>query len=117
MEVNSCLNCISSCCRLPFTIDKEDYYSLKKIDHNNYLKKMSTMFIEENINYKDKEDFLDNLYEQEFAIINKKENGDCSFLDPETRLCTIYNDRPKVCKEFSNKSITCKNIKKCISTI
>ena len=28
------------------------------------------------------------------------ENGDCVFLDPKTRGCTLYNERPRQCKTW-----------------
>jgi len=29
-----------------------------------------------------------------------KANGDCQFLDSTTRLCTVYEKRPNVCRKF-----------------
>jgi len=28
----------------------------------------------------------------------------CKFLDPETRRCTVYHARPKVCRDFPNRA-------------
>lgn len=33
-------------------------------------------------------------------ILEKKENGFCKYFDDETHLCIIYEDRPKVCRNF-----------------
>jgi len=94
MEINKCLGCVGSCCSLDVEINKEDYYTLES---------------------KYKIDFLDNLYKDNFAILNKNNTGFCVFLDKDIRLCSIYKNRPKVCKEFSNKGEHCKKIYKCIN--
>jgi uncharacterized protein len=33
-------------------------------------------------------------------MLQSKSNGDCQFLNSETRLCTVYNKRPVVCRKF-----------------
>lgn len=33
-------------------------------------------------------------------ILSQKGNGDCYYLDSKTRLCTVYDKRPGVCREF-----------------
>ncbi len=33
-------------------------------------------------------------------MITQKSNGDCYFLDPKTRFCTVYEMRPDTCREF-----------------
>ena len=33
-------------------------------------------------------------------MMQQKANGDCQFLHPTTRLCTIYGKRPGVCRQF-----------------
>jgi Fe-S-cluster containining protein len=33
-------------------------------------------------------------------MLAQKANSDCYFLDSKTRLCTIYEKRPSVCREF-----------------
>lgn len=36
-------------------------------------------------------------------VIQRKANGDCIYLDLKTRRCTIYEKRPRVCREFPLK--------------
>ena len=33
-------------------------------------------------------------------MLAQKPNGDCVFLDPLTRSCTVYERRPEVCRDF-----------------
>jgi uncharacterized protein len=33
-------------------------------------------------------------------MLAAKPNGDCYFLDSKTRLCTVYEKRPDVCRKF-----------------
>lgn len=33
-------------------------------------------------------------------MLQSKSNGDCQFLDSATRLCTVYDKRPDVCRKF-----------------
>jgi len=115
MEINKCLGCVGSCCSLDVEINKEDYYTLESLGLENSCTKHSTIFIKNNPSYKYKIDFLDNLYKDNFAILNKNNTGFCVFLDKDIRLCSIYKNRPKVCKEFSNKGEHCKKIYKCIN--
>ena len=116
MEVNSCLSCVASCCKLVVEIDKADYSKLVDLGHEDIMTKQSEIFISNNPSYKIREKFLDEkFYLNNFAIIEKGTDGFCKLLDRKTRLCTIYENRPKTCSEFSNESLACKNIKVCIN--
>lgn len=116
MEIeNPCLKCIGSCCSLIVEISKSDYLKIVELGHKKEMTKQSSIFMEENPEYKNRQLFLDSMYDENFAIINKGENGFCVFLDKETRLCRIYDQRPETCSEFSNQSKTCKTIRKCIN--
>ena len=33
-------------------------------------------------------------------MLSQKANRDCLFLDSQTRLCTVYEKRPEVCRQF-----------------
>lgn len=35
-----------------------------------------------------------------FFMLTQKNQGDCFFLDPKTRLCQVYDLRPDVCRQF-----------------
>lgn len=36
----------------------------------------------------------------EFFMLTQKQNGDCYFLHPITRFCTVYENRPETCRDF-----------------
>ena len=36
----------------------------------------------------------------ELFMMASRPNGDCHFLHPVTRLCTVYEKRPEVCRKF-----------------
>ena len=38
-------------------------------------------------------------------------NGDCGNLDADGRLCTVYEDRPQVCRDFVMGSVACQGIR------
>ena len=40
--------------------------------------------------------------------MNQHGNGACVALDPATQLCTIYERRPQVCRDFSRGSALCR---------
>lgn len=35
-----------------------------------------------------------------FFMLSQKNHRDCHFLDSKTRLCTVYEKRPDVCRQF-----------------
>lgn len=45
-------------------------------------------------------------YEVEYTM-RRREDGACIALDPETRLCTIYENRPIVCRDFERGNYQC----------
>lgn len=36
----------------------------------------------------------------ELFTLQSKSNGDCQFLNSTTRLCTVYEKRPEMCRRF-----------------
>jgi len=72
-------------------------------------------FIIENPEFKGREGVLDEMYGDKYAVINLGEDGYCAFLNRETRMCEIYNERPDTCRKFSNESEECKRIRQCIA--
>jgi hypothetical protein len=115
MEIeNPCIKCIGSCCALKVDVNRGEYNKLVKMNLENNLTKNITNFIIEHPEFKGKEDVLDEMYEDRYAVINLGKDGYCAFLNRKTRLCEIYEDRPDVCRKFSNESKECKKIRKCI---
>lgn len=116
MEIdNPCIKCAGSCCSLEVDISRDEYNKFIKIGLENNLTKNISKFIIEYPEFKEKENDLDEMYENEYAVLKSGEDGYCMFLNRKTRMCKIYNERPDTCKNFSNKSNDCKKIKKCIA--
>ena len=42
--------------------------------------------------------------------MDQRGDGACVALDPLTRLCTIYEDRPRTCREFNRGERLCREI-------
>jgi len=40
--------------------------------------------------------------------MDQRGNGECVALDPATRLCTIYESRPKTCRDFNRGEALCR---------
>jgi uncharacterized protein len=42
--------------------------------------------------------------------MDQQGDGACVALDPATRLCTIYEDRPQTCRDFHRGEALCRKI-------
>ncbi len=42
--------------------------------------------------------------------MDQRNDGACVALDPVTKLCTIYEDRPQTCRDFSRGETICRRI-------
>jgi uncharacterized protein len=42
--------------------------------------------------------------------MDQRGDGACAALDPDTLLCTIYDQRPQVCRDFARGSTLCRKI-------
>lgn len=91
----SCESCWGSCCTMPVEVKMEDLVRLglitedETVSPKKVFKKLS------------KEKYVTS-YRQGtgFFMLTQKPNDDCIFLDSKTRLCTVYEKRPGVCREF-----------------
>lgn len=73
-------------------------------------KTRTDMFVEKNPEYKTRAIYFDNMYRDNFAILKKSSDGNCVLLDRKSMLCTIYEQRPSVCKNYTSNR--CENIRK-----
>ena len=115
MEVNPCFNCVGSCCKPEVDLSRNEYEQLKEKGHGLAMQTRTDIFIIDNPNYEKRRGFLNEMYASMFAILTKGEDGFCLLLDRNTRLCSIYNDRPKACRDFESNGPRCKNLKECIN--
>lgn len=115
MEVRPCNGCVSSCCSLEVDITKTEFNTLEKLGHIDSIITRSEIFIKEFPQYKNRRDFLDEMNGDTFAVIKQRPDGFCQLLDVESRLCSVYDNRPNVCRDFEANGPMCKSIKKCIN--
>jgi Fe-S-cluster containining protein len=71
-ELIACSNCFAICCQL------------------------DVMLIDDN----DVPDYLIAIDERGQTTMAKAESGWCAAMDPNTNLCTIYHQRPGVCRDY-----------------
>ena len=112
--MSDCLRCINSgCCKLIIEIDREEYESLKPEIQNEFELKRD-IFLNENPRFRNviPDNELDNMFRDLYAVMKKESDGYCKFLNRETMLCSVYEDRPKVCREYKNTK--CEKIRQLI---
>jgi uncharacterized protein len=91
-----CNGCYGSCCTMPVEIKGEDLVRLElatEDEINASPKKVSKRLIKEGIisSYRESSGNF---------MLTQRSNDDCYYLHPTTRLCTVYEKRPGVCREF-----------------
>lgn len=91
-----CTGCHGGCCTMPVEVGGKDLIRLgvvteDEITHS--LKKTVKRLLREKIivSYRQGTDLF---------MLSQKANRDCLFLNSETRLCTVYEKRPEVCRQF-----------------
>lgn len=91
-----CKGCYGSCCTMPVEIKAEDLVLLELATEDELArsaKKVAKRLI--------KQGTLSSYRESSGNfMLTQKASGDCYFLDRQTRLCTVYEKRPGVCREF-----------------
>lgn len=91
-----CNGCYSGCCTMPVEVKASDLVRLEIASEDEVetsKKKLAKRLIKEGIvtSYRESTD----LY-----MLTQSPNGDCYYLHPKTRLCTVYEKRPEVCRQF-----------------
>jgi len=95
-RAGACTGCNAACCTMPVEVQLPDLLRLGVVSQDEALgsrKKMIKRLKAAGIvsTYREGTD----LY-----LLQSLPNGDCQFLHPKTRLCTVYDVRPGVCREF-----------------
>lgn len=95
-DANFCTSCVANCCRMPVEIKISDLIRLGLTDEDEVLgskRKLAKRLIKEGIlkSYRDG---------TEYFMLTQRSNDDCYFLDPKTRLCSVYEKRPDTCRGF-----------------
>lgn len=91
-----CSGCWGSCCTMPVEVGAADLVRLGIASTDEVeisRKKVAKKLIKKGVvsSYREATD----LY-----MLVQRSNGDCYYLDSKTRLCTVYELRPGVCREF-----------------
>ena len=91
-----CRGCRAECCAMLLEVTVEDLIRLGVCDRDEAersLKKLFKRLRKQKIamSYRDGTGLF---------MLQGKANGDCQFLDSTTRLCTVYERRPDVCRSF-----------------
>jgi len=92
-----CIN--SACCKLLVEVSRQEYNCTPKEVRERFVK-YSDEFILKSPRYESKRQQIDDMYNETYAYLPKNDDGLCELLDRETMLCSIYDDRPNVCKEY-----------------
>ncbi|MFP5518587.1 MAG: YkgJ family cysteine cluster protein [Bdellovibrionia bacterium] len=91
-----CQGCWGACCTMPVEIKLSDLERLGIVSQDEAegsIKKLTKRLIKEGVI---------SSYRQGTGLfmLTQKANGDCYFLDSQTRLCTVYESRPDTCRDF-----------------
>jgi Fe-S-cluster containining protein len=91
-----CEGCFAGCCTLPLEVSAYDLIRLGLVTEDEAaasLKKVARKLSKEGIirSYHAKSGLF---------IVEQRRGRDCIFLDEKSRLCTVYEKRPEVCRTF-----------------
>jgi len=91
-----CASCWGGCCTMPVEVHLQDLIRLGVVSEDEAqgsIKKLAKRLAKEG---------LISSYRQgtELFMLTQKHGRDCYFLDSRTRLCTVYEKRPDVCRKF-----------------
>ena len=98
-KADFCSSCQANCCSMPVEIKSSDLVRLNLVHQDeleNSVKKVAKKLKKQGVisSYREGTDFF---------MITQKPNGDCWFLDPKTRFCTVYESRPDTCRDFPSR--------------
>jgi Fe-S-cluster containining protein len=95
-KTGMCKNCWAGCCTMPVEVSSADLIQMGLSDEEEAagsLKKLAKRLETAGIvkTFRTATGVF---------ILSQRPNNDCYFLDSKTRLCTIYEKRPNVCRQF-----------------
>jgi Fe-S-cluster containining protein len=97
-----CLKCVNSaCCKLDVEVDRLEFQRFKALRLDKYFETRADIFIKKEPRYTEQKETLNKMYKDNFATLKKGNDGLCVLLDKQSMKCTIYDDRPKVCKDYT----------------
>ena len=91
-----CKGCWGGCCTLPVEVSAFDLIRLELISEDeaaSSLRKVAKRLMKEGV--------VRSFHPQvQLFVLEQRAGRDCLFLDEKTRLCTVYEKRPEVCRAF-----------------
>lgn len=98
-DAANCTRCRANCCAMPVEVKASDLVRLgvaTQDELDNSVKKTAKRLRREGVISSYREG-------TEFFMLTQRPNGDCYFLDPRTRLCSVYERRPDTCRQFPDR--------------
>ena len=95
-----CDTCAANCCTMPLEVQLSDLVRLRLVDPfeaeheeiRHIAKRLQKARLIDHFNHKNA-----------VFTMARRASGDCNFLDPKTRLCTVYDQRPETCRLHPQK--------------
>lgn len=95
-SAKQCDGCFAGCCTLPVETSAADLMRLEVLTLDEAASSLKKAFRRLH-----KEGIVRSYHASTGLFILEQRNGrDCVFLHPQTRLCTVYEKRPEVCRRF-----------------
>lgn len=95
-SAKTCDGCFAGCCTLPVEVSASDLFRLGLATEDEAAASQKKLFKRLHKEGRVKSFFAaTGIY-----ILEQRPNRDCIFLDEKTRLCTVYEKRPEVCRRF-----------------
>ena len=95
-----CDTCAANCCTMPLEVQLSDLVRLELVDPfeaeheepRHIAKRLQKARLIDHFNHKNV-----------VFTMARRASGDCHFLDPKTRRCTVYDQRPETCRLHPQK--------------
>ena len=94
-----CSDCLGSCCSMPVEVRLPDLVRMGVVDEfelqepiKQIARRLEKQRVIQHFNFK-----------YSVFTLSRRANGDCQFLDAQTRRCTVYDQRPDTCRLHPQK--------------
>lgn len=90
-----CRDCHANCCTMPLEVQLSDLVRLGLVDafeaEHEEIRLIARRLTKARL--------IDNFHHKSgLFTLARRANGDCQYLHPHTRLCTVYQQRPETCR-------------------
>lgn len=95
-----CASCTANCCTMPLEVQLSDLVRLGLVDAFEAEHEEARLIARRLT----KARLIDNYHHKSgLFTLARRANGDCQYLHPESRLCTVYEQRPETCRLHPQK--------------